>query len=286
MNEPMISILIPAYNHQNYIKQTLDSILNDSYKRKEIVIIDDGSPDNTEEVIKNWINNNKNKIKIIFKRRDNLGLTKTLNELISMSSGEYITFLASDDYLLDGGLEKRYAYLQSYPQKCAVFSDSITINKDGIKIYDSTIFGCYASRKSNKNLFMTDPGIKHQFIKNFVVPGSVLMVNRNCLEIHSVYFNESLQIEDFDFYLKLASKNLIGYLDEKVSAHRILHHQHETNLTTSIGLIKTLQDYKKTLLSNLSNFHGKDTILILYVVAKFEIRIRLEQFKNCKYLQK
>jgi glycosyltransferase involved in cell wall biosynthesis len=270
----LISILIPAYNHQEYVEQTLDSILNDGFKDKEIVIINDGSTDDTDKVIKNWIEKNQNQIEITYKSRENRGLTKTLNELLTLSSGEYLVAIASDDYLLNGGLEKRYNYLLSHPEKYAVFADCIVVDNDSKKTHNS---GLFELRHANKKHLLTDSGIKKEFISNFAVPGPVLMVRRDFYTQFGGY-NEEMYMEDFDLYLKFASKNLIGFLDEKVSAYRL----HDANMSSENNqkFVKLLEDSKKTLILHWNNFDGFNKFLLAKEIVKFTIRISLYKIKN------
>ncbi len=267
----LISILIPAYNHANYVTQTLNSILKDSYPNKEIIIIDDGSSDNTDLVIKEWIKEHKDKIKIKYKSRKNQGLTKTLNELLSMSEGEYITTLASDDYLLDKGLEKRYNYLEYHVDKYAVFSDCIVVDSNSNILYKSALFELKSTNRANLN---TDAGIQKEFITNFSMPGPVLLIKREYYTKFGEY-NESMYMEDFDLYLTLAAKNLIGFLDEKVSAYRI----HQTNMSSSksSNYLKLLIDSKKTLKLHKNSFKGYHKFLLYKEILKFSIRIVLNR---------
>ncbi len=90
---PLVSILIPYYNHKQYVAQTLDSILNDTYPNKEIVIINDGSTDPDISVINDWIERNSSKLSINLISRANKGITKTFNELARTSKGKYIIFV-------------------------------------------------------------------------------------------------------------------------------------------------------------------------------------------------
>jgi len=270
----IISILIPAYNHQNYVVETLDSILHDSFKDKEIVIINDGSTDDTDKVITSWIEKHSKEIDITYKSRENRGLTKTLNELLSLAKGSYLVAIASDDFLLDGGLQKRYEYLQNHPDKYAVFSDCIVVDNDSKKTHDS---GLFEYRHANREKLLTDDGIKKEFISNFAVPGPVLMVRRDFYKKFGEY-NEEMYMEDYDLYLKFAAKNLIGFLDEKVSAYRI----HEQNMSgaNSSRYLRLLEDSKKTLLLHLDDFSGFNKLLLLKEIVKFTIRINLHKIKN------
>jgi glycosyltransferase involved in cell wall biosynthesis len=271
---PTISILIPAYNHENYVTQTLDSILHDSFKNKEIVIINDGSTDNTDQVIQQWIKKNGDKIKIIYKSQKNQGLTKTLNKLLELSSGKYLVTLASDDYLLEGGLEKRYRYLQEHPEKYAVFADCIVVDQNGKKTHES---GLFSLRHANRAKLLTDEGIKEEFISNFAVPGPVLMVKRDFYKEFGNY-NEEMYMEDYDLYLQFAQKNLIGFLDEKVSAYRL--HENNMSIQNNPKFIQLLIDSRKTLIHHWNNFYGYHKYLLAKEIAKFTIRIQLLRIKN------
>ena len=270
----LISILIPAYNHQHYVTQTLDSILHDSFTDKEIVIIDDGSTDRTNQVIEEWIARHKDEIHIVYKSRPNKGLTKTLNELLSLASGKYLVSLASDDYLLAGGLEKRYAYLLAHPEKYAVFADCIVVDQEGNKLHESGLFGL---RHADKARLMTDEGIKKEFISNFAVPGPVLMVRRDFYTRFGAY-NEEMYMEDYDLYLKFAARNLIGFLDEKVSAYRL----HETNMSSENNerFLQLLEDSKRTLKLHRKDFQGWNRVLLEKEILKFALRVILEKFKK------
>lgn len=92
--KPLISVLMPAFNSGKFIKQSIDSILNQTYTNFELLIADDGSTDNTKKVISGF---NDSRIKI-FHNEFNLGYLKTWNKLIQESQGEYITFMDADDY--------------------------------------------------------------------------------------------------------------------------------------------------------------------------------------------
>jgi hypothetical protein len=85
-------------------------------------------------------------------------------------------------------------------------------------------------------------------------------------------------MEDFDLYLKFASKNLIGFLDEKVSAYRL----HDTNMSSinNQNFVKLLEDSKKILILYWNNFYGFNKLLLLKEIVKFTIRIHIQKFKN------
>lgn len=104
----MISIIIPIYNAENYIKRCINSLLNQSYQNYEIILIDDGSKDNSRKVLKEFEGNKK--IRIYF--QENIGVAKTRNKGIKLAKGEYITFIDNDDYIDSDYLEKLYNNIQ------------------------------------------------------------------------------------------------------------------------------------------------------------------------------
>ena len=271
---PRISILIPAYNHEAYVTQTLESIKNDTFPDKEVIIIDDGSTDDTARVIEKWIQESKGMLPVTFRSRPNKGLTKTLNELLFLASGEYLVALASDDYLLEGGLQKRLDYLLKHPEKSAVFADCIVVDAAGRTLYES---GLFDYRHANRKNLQSDRGIQREFITHFAVPGPVLMVRRDYYKDFGG-FNEEMYMEDYDLYLRFAAQNRIGFIDAKVSAYRL----HETNMSRpdSANYLKLLQDSKKTLRLHRNDFHGINRLLLERQILKFSLRIWLQKLKN------
>ncbi len=243
-----------------YIEKTLNSILDDSYPNKEIVIINDGSIDNTDKVIREWIINNNDKIAINYTSRGNKGVTKTLNEMVAKSRGEYITIIASDDYLLPGGIMTRYNYLKNNPKKLAVFGDCIIVDSDGNKTHDSGLSDLYGVRKDN---YSTDKGLKREILSDWSVPGGTLMVKRRLYD-YQIY-DIRLLIEDLDFFLKMVSNNILSFMDVKVSAYRV----HGKNTCMLSGYwIKVQEDIVNSYLRNLKHFNLKDRLLMVLSLLK------------------
>jgi len=106
---PQTTVLIPTYNCGKYIKETITSILRQDYKDYELLIIDDGSNDNTQEIVGNFTDN-----RIIYlKNQKNLGIVKTLNKGIKLSKGEYIARMDADDIMLGNRLRDQIDFLES-----------------------------------------------------------------------------------------------------------------------------------------------------------------------------
>lgn len=213
---PLISVCIPAYNHQRFISRCLDSVRDDPYPNKQIVSIDDGSTDSTAEFARRWIAENEKGLSIIFKSRMNRGVTATLNELIDLSDGEFIAVLASDDFLRQNSLLERFRYLEQHPDKMAVFSDCIVVDDDDNLLYESAIRDLRGGRKERYN---TDTGLRKEIIQNWSVTGGCFMARRAVYD--TLRYNEELEVEDRDFYLKLVARNLLGFIDKPLIGYRL-----------------------------------------------------------------
>jgi glycosyltransferase involved in cell wall biosynthesis len=109
-----LSVVIPAYNHERYVAECLESVLCQLGSEDEIIVIDDGSKDGTASVIEEIISQQRREVQ--FFKKSNEGLVKTLEMGLDLAKGEYLLFLASDDKLLDGGLE---AAMGALPPKAA-----------------------------------------------------------------------------------------------------------------------------------------------------------------------
>lgn len=107
----MISIIIPAYNVENYIETSINSVLNQTYKNIEVIVINDGSTDNTRQIL-NRFEGKDNRLKIIHK--ENTGVSDTRNQGIEMATGDYIGFIDSDDEIMPNMYEILYLNIKKY----------------------------------------------------------------------------------------------------------------------------------------------------------------------------
>ena len=226
-NKPLVSFLIPYYNHKQYVDQTLESILNDTYPNKEVIIINDGSTDTDISAINDWIERNSNTLPINFISRENKGVTKTFNELARASKGKYIVFCASDDYLINNTIKDRVSILEQNQEKMVLVADTSVVDVNSKTIYKSSIDEWMPHKRSNKENYFSDEGLTYEIINRWKLPGPCNMMNKK-LFIESGGYDETLFLEDWDFYLRAAAQKSIIYYDQKVAAYRI----HGKNFTS------------------------------------------------------
>jgi GT2 family glycosyltransferase len=118
---PLVSVIIPAYNYAQFIADTLASVQAQSYQRWECIVVDDGSTDDTDAVVKGFSESDR---RIKYVRQDNRGLAGARNSGITCSAGEYLQFLDADDLLEEKKLERQVEFLEHHPQVDIVFSDA------------------------------------------------------------------------------------------------------------------------------------------------------------------
>lgn len=217
MAVPLVSFIIPYYNHKHFVTQTLNSILFDTYSNKEIIIINDGSTDTDDTPITSWIDQHQYDIPTRYIKRENKGLTKTLNELITLTKGKYIALIASDDYFINNTITRRVEILEKmHPKKLMLVSDATVVDNDDNLLFKSAMF---EQRKSPKKNYFSDKGLKKEIIKRWSIVGPTCFIAKELYEIVGKY-DESLMIEDWDFYLRVVAKDLLLFHDEKVAAYR------------------------------------------------------------------
>jgi alpha-1,3-rhamnosyltransferase len=230
LNKPLVSFLIPYYNHKQYVGQTLDSMLSDTYPNKEIIIINDGSTDTDISVINDWVERNNNTLPINFVSRENKGITKTFNELARISKGKYIVFCASDDYLINNTIRDRVSILEKNQEKMVLIADTSVVDGNSETIHKSSIDDWMPYKRSNKENYFSDEGLAYEIINRWTLPGPCSMMNKK-LFIESGGYDETLFLEDWDFYLRAAAQKSIIYYDQKVAAYR-LHGKNFTSKST------------------------------------------------------
>jgi len=257
MSAPLVSILVPAFNHEHFVRRCLDSVLEDPWPAKELLIIDDGSSDGTGERIAAWVAEHGGEIPVRFLRRPNKGVAATLNELAALAQGEFLRLGASDDYFLPGGLEAQVRYLQAHPHKQAVVGDSVVVDQHDRVLHDSGMCGLH---RADKRLYRTDAGIRRAVIGQWAVGGAVVLLRREAPERVGGW-TEGLRIDDWDFFLRLAARDALGFIDVRVCAYRV----HEANLSKTRHVatrVAHLGESRGIALRHAALFEGKDRTLL------------------------
>lgn len=183
--KPKVSICVPTYNRKKYLKETLESIFAQTYKDYEIIVVDDGSTDGTEEMIK------KLGASINYHWQENGGDAAARNKLIQLSRGKYISFIDSDDLLFPDAIERLVKAVESEAEDVIAYGSYVRIDQDG-NVYGKCKRKLY-SGNITKYLFQTI--IVHSC--GSIFPGKILK--------DSAFFDTSLNVcSDYDLWLSLS----------------------------------------------------------------------------------
>jgi glycosyltransferase involved in cell wall biosynthesis len=217
----LVSIIIPCFNTAQYLPQAIESVLNQTYSNLEIIVIDDGSTDNTKNVIKPFLND------IMYIYKDNGGPASARNLGITSSRGEFIAFLDADDYWLPEKLTNQVSFLMKNPQFDMVHSNLLISRKDR-ELYSPILKNKVPSGKVFSELFLDN------HIYNLTV-----IIRRICfLKTGGLDENKKLiGIEDYDFWLRIALLFKIGFINKIVAVYNI----HDNNLSNEINIILSQQ---------------------------------------------
>jgi glycosyltransferase involved in cell wall biosynthesis len=208
-NYPVISVIMPSYNHGKYLAYAINSVLSQEVTDWELIIVDDFSTDNSSDIIHDWIKKD-DRIKAIFHTK-NEGIARTCNDGIKNAKGNYIAMMASDDMFDENAFKKILRFLDS-SQDCSVaIIEGECIDsrnrKTGLLFSDLI-------RKPSKQCSFNDL-IKNNFICTGIVKKSVLDNNQIC-------YNENLKyLNDWLFWLDLSKVCRFLYIEEPLYKYRI-----------------------------------------------------------------
>lgn len=199
-----VSVIITAYNSMPYLPQALESVLNQSFQDFEVIIIDDGSTDNSMH----WANEQADtRIRVISQK--NQGVASARNNGIENSQGEYIAFLDGDDVWEETKLEKQVSKLDSHHKACLVHTWMAAIDEGGEftgKVYSSKACG----------------DVWHEILEKNMVTTSCTMIRRSALNKIGV-FDQSLTVsEDWDLWIRCAAEFEFAVIEEPLVRYRQL----------------------------------------------------------------
>ena len=223
---PKISVIMPVYNGQQYIENTINSLIAQTCQDWELIVIDDGSTDATPQILGKFDDR-----RIFIVQQKNAGEASARNVGLDHATGRYISFLDADDLYLPTALEDLSSFLDLHPQYDVVYSDG--------EIFDG-------QDNSLMTLSEIRSGIYNgNVLEKLVVSSSVVtvpvctMTRRSTVLKHSIRFDPKLVIgPDWDFWIQLAVHGEFGYLNKLTCKYRI----HNTNITRRVDLKKRKRD--------------------------------------------
>ena len=212
----LVSIIIPTYNGLPWLKQAIDSALNQTYKYCEIIVIDDGSIDDTKHFIRKVYSSD-----VRYYYQTNKGLSASRNYGLEIAKGEYIQFLDSDDLIFQNKIKSQINFLKENRNIDVVYSDCRTFKNDNL---DSLSYWYDKNLYCNGNIFLD------LIKKSFILPHMPL--SRKSVLLTSGGYNTKLDsCIDYDFWLRVSSKNAkFHFLDD---GEYVLYRIRTSSLSTS-----------------------------------------------------
>lgn len=193
---PLVSVIMPVFNGSNYIKESLGSVLAQTYKNIEIIIINDGSTDNTEEIVRSF----KDK-RIRYFKKENGGVATALNLGIHKMNGNYFSWLSHDDVYSVDKIEKQIAALRKLNiykrDKTILYSNWILIDKDSKKFDEFRIEKRYDAKKLNYPLYP---------IMKCAVHGCSLLIPKRCFDETGWFNPKEETTQDYEMWFRMFPK--------------------------------------------------------------------------------
>lgn len=273
-DQPLVSVVIPCYNHEKFVQDCIQSVIDQTYKNIELIIIDDGSKDNSVIKIEEMIQKCKNRfVRFKFRARVNKGLSNTLNEALSWCRGEYYVAIASDDMMLNERIEKQVEILNNNKEFYACSGSQLKVDES------NNIYG-----KKYQNYI-----IKKKEVKN---RGNLFRRSNNLYSPTTIFrtevvralggYNSEILIEDLYIFYKAALLNYKHLQVEDIFTYYRIHgnNNHKRFIWMHENKMKILDELK-----DFSEYRMIEKLFLLegfYSISKYLGREEgVKLFKSC-----
>ncbi len=213
-----VSVIIPAYDSEKFISETIMSVLNQTYKDYELIIVDDGSTDNTAAIVKRYVSLHNN-IRYIYQPHH--GQSEAKNIGIRESKGEFIAFLDHDDIWLPNKLEKQIKALS--PSNYKIICCDMQLYENG-----ELISGSALERLGFK--YIRSGFVYNEILWNCFLFSSTVLLNRDCFRTVGVFNGYYKMAEDYDLWLRMAKIYPISFMNERLVMRRLHAHNLSKNM--------------------------------------------------------
>ncbi len=208
--KPLVTVLIPSYNHERYVRESVLSIVEQSWENVELIVVDDGSSDGSVEILESL----SKEYGFEFIAQKNKGLTATLNDVLARSRGIYFCMLSSDDIAFPDKLGKQVAFMESRPDVGLCGGSAISIDENGVRC------------KKQKKLKYAELDFDDVFTLRMDGPSAPTMMARTEALRDVGGYDPNIRLEDMDMWLKLTYGGWrLICLEEDFAYYRV----HESN---------------------------------------------------------
>jgi glycosyltransferase involved in cell wall biosynthesis len=246
--KPRVSVVVPSYNHARFIAAALESVVEQSFKDYEMIIIDDLSSDMSVDEIRKFIARHP-EIPIRFLCHEkNMGGVLTLNELIENASGEYIALINSDDVWLPNKLEQQVNYLDTHAEVGAVFTQALIVDQDGLIV---TEFGDFPA-----DIFVQKNRSRGMWLRRFFFELNCLchpsiLIRKTVYQSIGLYDPRFRQLPDMHMWVRLLKITDIHILEEP-----LVHLRFHTSNTSKVSIETSIRNMNELSLILTEFFDG------------------------------
>lgn len=242
---PLVSIIIPVYNGENYVAEAIDSALAQTYDNIEIIVVNDGSEDRTDEICKSYGN------KIRYFKKENGGTSTALNLGIKNMNGEYFSWLSHDDKYYPNKIKRQVEELEKLENKNTIMmSDLNGINENYEKIYE-THYIDHIKEYPPREKSMLHPIIYNQ------THGCTLLIPKACFKKVGLFDEKSLVAQDFEFFYRAFSK-----FPHKLIPEILVTARDSSNRQGRRSKVKGSEEYSDLFIKIIDNFKENDFKLL------------------------
>jgi glycosyltransferase involved in cell wall biosynthesis len=240
-NPPLVSVVIPAYNHADYLDEAIKSILSQEYTNVELIAIDDGSTDNTREVLEKYTG------QFYWETQENMGQAATLNKGWGMSKGEILAYLSPDDVLLPGSVGTSVKHLLENPDVVMTYCDYYLIDENS---------------KIIRRVNAPDFDYQEMVVKFINPPGPGAFFRRSGFAAAGLWSRSFRLSPDYDYWLRLGLQGRFLRIPEALASFRI----HEESQSFAIADNEKSEEYVKVI----SNYYKTQSVPPDVLAAKDE----------------
>lgn len=255
----MVSVICLCYNQARFVEEALDSVISQSYEELELIVVDDGSIDDSKAMIRKWLLMHSTIPFVNLK--ENLGNTTAFNRGLELASGKYVIDLAADDVLNSNRVEKQIEFFEQQESNVGViYSDAMYISEQGRQLQ---------RHFANDRLVPYKGDVYERVIDTYFIPPPTMMIKKEVLDQMGGY-DGSLAYEDFDFWIRSARYWQYAYQDDVLTYIRKSDHSHskgwykknDKQLHSTFKVCKKIQ----------ASIQTKNEQLALVRRVKFELR--------------
>lgn len=255
-----VSVILTSYNHAEFLRESIESVLNQSFSDFDLIIWDDGSTDDSWQIIQSY---SDPRIRA-FRAPDKEGgrpLAKVLSEI---ETAAYIAVHHSDDAWEPGKLEKQVAFLDAHPEIGAVFTDITPVGEDGEPFTDTSRFNYTVFAQPNRS--------RHEWLNHFFYKGNALchpsvLIRKVCYQECGVYRAGMMQLADLDMWVRLCLKYEIHVLPEKLFRFRVRRNMANSSSGLADNRIRSAFEYFQ-ILENYRNLQTYEDIVRTFPAAE------------------